>query len=920
MSNFQFLLSDPGFHPFAEVAMAAEKILHIDPAAAILNCRRAMEFAVKWMYSVDKELELPYQDNLLNLMTGETFRTIIGPDLWQRMDLIRKKGNTVAHSVASVSENVAMACLENLHIFLDFVAYCYTEDHQSATFDPTLVPRESSLSPAGSRKNIPGLDPLQLLEENRKLKEQLTARRTQHQKSYLPKPLDISEYETRKFYIDAMLEDAGWIEGLDWRNEVELPGTAAFADYVLYDDDSKPLAIIEAKRSCMDARTGSQQAALYADILEQAWGFRPVIFLTNGFETHILDGQYPERKCAAIYSKQDLLHLFQMRSLRRNLESVSVKTEIADRYYQIDAIRSVCKAFQENRRNALLVMASGSGKTRTVIGLCDVLRSHGWVQNILFLANRSTLVSKAKRSFESLLPQLRTVNLCNEKEPGSSNCVFATYQTMMQCIDTLKGPQGKLFTCGHFDLVICDEVHPAIYRKYRDLFHYFDAPLVGLTASPAEEIDQNIYDLFAPGLSTATYRYELPQAVNDGYLVDFMAIRTPLSFTAPEATYDELDEADRNALEATFATDSCDLPDKIISSALNEWVFNSDTIRQAIHVLMEEGLHIHQGKTLGKTILFAVNLAHAEKIRKIFDQEFPQLPGFARVIDSSIDGVQQLIDDFSNPGKLPQIAISTDLLDTGIDIPECLNLVFFRKVMSKAKFRQMLGRGARPCRGLQDGKDKDTFYIFDFCGNLDFFRIGHSTGSSLWSSMFRIKAQLTFLLQGKPELEDLRHALVEDMVRHVQALDRESFAVRQHLKYVELYANPNHYTSLTRESTLKMASELAPLIRSTGEDAQAVRFDTLIYGMELAYLLDKESPKARADLLKHVRSLNAQSHIPEIAPHKNLIHQILQPGYLESAGVMQYEQIRKNLRDLIHLLPGSKIRYTSNFSNAFPSI
>ena len=345
MSNFKFLLSDPAFAPFMEVAMAAEKILHIDPAAAILNCRRAMEFAVKWMYSVDKELEMPYQDNLQSLMTREKFRAIVGPDIYARMDYIRMKGNYAAHTTGEISEGAAMLCLENLHIFLDFVAYCYADTYEETKFDPQIVHNvgaDAHIRPGSMRASTPKEDTValqKLMEENQKLKAQLTARREEKQQTYVPKPLCISEYETRKFYIDAMLEDAGWVEGKDWINEVELPGMpnkreVGFADYVLYDDAHKPLAIIEAKRTCADVSQGRHQAELYADILEKQYKRRPVIFLTNGFETHILDGQYPERKCACLYSKRDLEKLFNLRTLRTSLKNVAVKKHIAGRYYQ----------------------------------------------------------------------------------------------------------------------------------------------------------------------------------------------------------------------------------------------------------------------------------------------------------------------------------------------------------------------------------------------------------------------------------------------------------------------------------------------------------------------------------------------------------------------------------------------------------
>lgn len=930
MSNFKFLLSAPAFAPFAEVAMAAEKILHIDPAACIFNCRRAMEFAVKWMYSVDKELEMPYQDNLQSLMSQEEFRSIVGPDIWRRMDYIRTKGNNAAHKTGKVSEAAALLCLENLHIFLDFVAYCYGDNYEQSKFDPTLIP-------AGAPSPSPAVTPLPegeaslaaLIEENRQLKEQLTARREEQRQTYVPKPLDISEYETRKLYIDAMLEDAGWTEGKGWINEVELPGMpnksgVGYADYVLYDDAHKPLAVIEAKRTCVDVSKGRQQAELYADILEKKYKRRPVIFLTNGFETRILDGQYPERKCACLYSKRDLEKMFNLRTMRTSLKNAMVKKNIAGRYYQEGAIKAVCNAFdQKNRRKALLVMATGSGKTRTVIALCDVLLNHGWVKNILFLADRTSLVTQAKRSFVNLLPDLSVTNLCEDKDNYTAHCVFSTYQTMMRCIDNVKDEQGKLFTCGHFDLVICDEAHRSIYNKYRDIFNYFDAPLVGLTATPKDEIDKNTYEIFELESGVPTYGYELAQAVKDGYLVDFMSVETTLKFLDSGIAYEDLPEEEREAYENTFTDENGELPEKIASSALNEWVFNADTIRQVLHILMTEGLKIDYGQKLGKTIIFAKNHAHAEKIHEIFNKEYPHLPGFAKVIDNKINYAQSLIDQFSDPKKLPQIAISVDMLDTGIDVPECLNLVFFKKVMSKAKFWQMIGRGTRLCPGLRDGEDKDKFYIFDFCGNFEFFRMSNGKPTALQialqGAIFSLKAQIVFKLQDlayqTPELIAFRKTLVEDMVRKVQELNKENFAVRQHLKYVELFSNPDNYAALTYENTLQMRDELAPLITPDADDAKAVRFDALMYGIELAYLAGQKYAKARTDLLKKVSGIASVANIPEIMVQSELIQKILHTDYLENAGIHAFEHIRENLRDLIKYIPVNQASYTTNFAD-----
>jgi len=930
MTNFDFLTSEPQFNTFSSAAVSAEKILHIDPSASILNCRRAMEFAVKWMYSVDSELVMPYQDKLASLMNDEVFRSIVGNDIWQRMDFIRRMGNNAAHTGKKISEEQAMLCLENLFIFLDFVACCYATDYEENKFDPAIVKLHSE--PVADEHE--DLDFERLRAENEALKAELTARRTQQQQTYVPKPLDLSEYQTRKIYIDAMLLDAGWTEGKDWINEVEIDGMPnkselGFADYVLYDDTHKPLAVIEAKRTCVDVSKGRQQAKLYADILEKKYGRRPVVFLTNGFDTRIEDGTYPERKAATIYSKRDLEKMFNLRAMRTSLKNVTVNKNIAGRYYQEGAIKAVCDAFGgRNRRKALLVMATGSGKTRTVIALCDVLLQHGWVKNILFLADRNSLVTQAKRSFVNLLPDLSVTNLCEEKDNYNAHCVFSTYQTMMNCIDSVKDEQGKLFTCGHFDLVICDEAHRSIYNKYKDIFNYFDAPLVGLTATPKDEIDKNTYSIFELESGVPTYGYELAQAVKDGFLVDYMSVETKLKFIEQGIGYEDLTEEEREIYENTFKDENGELPDRISSSALNEWVFNEDTIREVLNVLMTNGLKIDYGEKLGKTIIFAKNHTHAEKIFEIFNREYPHLRGHAKVIDNYMTYAQSAIDEFSDPKKLPQIAISVDMLDTGIDVPEVLNLVFFKKVMSKAKFWQMIGRGTRLCPGLMDGADKNKFYIFDFCGNFEFFRMsaGKPTANqmALQGAIFNLKAQIVYKLQDvdyqTDELIAFRKELVDDMVRKVRELNKENFAVRQHLKYVELYANPDNYAALSYEDTLLIKEELAPLITPDEDDPKAMRFDALMYGIELAYLIGKTYTRARSDLYRKVSGIAGVANIPEIKSQTELIQKILQTDYLDNAGINEFEHIRESLRGLIKYIPIKIVQYMTNFDDEILSM
>ncbi len=950
ITNFDYLKEEPKFNSFSDVAISAERIILMDPEASIINSRRAMEFALKWMYSVDKELEMPYQDNLQSLMNSEEYRSIIGQDLWKRMDFIRRCGNNVAHSGKKLGRDEAMLCLENLFIYLDYIAYCYADNYEERSFNLNFIKerikkskdnsKQEKITRAELEKEIEislqkDIDLKKLREENESLKEALSARRTEKQQTYVPKPLDLSEYKTRKIYIDSMLIDAGWTEGKDWLNEVELQGMpnnseVGFADYVLYDDAHKPLAVIEAKRTCVDVAKGRQQAKLYADILEKEYGRRPVVFLTNGFDTRIIDNTYPERKISQIYSKRDLEKLFNLKAMKTDLNHIVIDKNIAGRYYQEAAVKAVCDSFdKKNRRKALLVMATGSGKTRTVIELCKVLLDAGWVKNILFLADRNSLVTQAKRSFVNLLPDLSCTNLCEEKGNYNAHCIFSTYQTMMGCIDSIKDEEGKLFTSGHFDLMICDEAHRSIYNKYKDIFTYFDAPLVGLTATPKDEIDKNTYSIFELENGVPTYGYDLAQAVKDGYLVDYMSVETRLKFIEQGITYAELSEEEKDIYEETFEDENGDLPEKISSSALNTWLFNEDTIRQVLHIVMRDGLKINYGEKIGKTIIFAKNHAHAEKILEVFNKEYPNLSkgengqAFAKVIDNYMTYAQSAIDEFSDANKLPQIAISVDMLDTGIDVPEVLNLVFFKKVMSKAKFWQMIGRGTRLCPGLIDGEDKNKFYIFDFCGNFEFFRMGEGRPTAnmiaLQGAVFNLEFQIAYKLQDLncqvERLIDYRKHLVEVMVRKVRELNRENFAVRQHVKYVDLYSAEDNYQSISFEDTLQVRDELAPLILPDSDEATAVRFDALIYGMELAQLAGKRYGRLKADLFDKVSGIASVANIPQIQAQKELISKILQTDYVERAGIDDFEHIRANLRDLMKYLPKRRCRYDTDFTD-----
>ncbi len=833
MTNFDFLRSEHQFASFAEVAISAERILHIDPAACALNCRRAMEFAVKWLYSVDKSLDMPdHIDQLARLMDAKPFRKLVGQDLWRRMKLIRSLGNNAAHDEGSISREQAELCLENLFDFMDFIACCYGSDNGPREFDPGLLDAEDEEEPSGEAS---GLAIERLMAENAALRAQLTARREAQARRYVPRPLDSAEYKTRRIYIEAMLLDAGWQMGRDCRVDVELPEGFGAVDYLLYGGDGKPLAIIEARRSCMDIAKGREQADFCAELLEKQHGRRPVIFLTDGFDVYINDGS--ERRIAAIYSRRDLERRLSLSAGK--LGGAALSENIAGRDYQRDAVAAACAAFDDGPRRALLAMASGTGKTHIAAALCELMLRLGRAKTVLYLSENATLATQAARSFAALLPDAERENLCDsgcDNEVAAVN--FATWAAMENIIDDTGEGEGRRFTCGCFDLVICDEAHGAALERHRDVFNYFDAPMLAMTAAPTELIDAAVYELF--GINGApTYSYDMARAVRDGYLLGYRAAEVTLK---------------------RFAENSA-------PEALHSLLYNRDSIREAMKLFMAQALRVNRGKKLGKTIIFAASSEQAGLIFEVFRELNPRLTGYAKVVDAKTPDPQAIIDRFADPKRLPQIVISVGALESGADLPHVLNLVFLRRVTDKARFWQMIGRGARPCPGIMNGVDKDRFYIFDFCGNFEYFRSGKSgLRLPLPGEIFVLKARLVCALQEpehrSPELSALRLALTEELAKAVDGLDRDSFSVRQHLRYVEFYSEREHYSPLTEEDTELMARELAPLMES-GEDEAALAFQRLVYKAELAVLENRAEDESLA-LIKHFLPGDAQAGVTEL--------------------------------------------------------
>jgi type I restriction enzyme, R subunit len=921
MSNFSFIPSQ--WASIAQTPKEAEQHVYGAPLYAAMLCRKSLEEWVRWLYENDAALELPYDTSLSSLIHSHDFKKLVAPIQFNQINLIRKLGNTAVHTAARIKPEEALYALQLLHGFIAWTVQVYGEDKiVIPKFDESHISKETG-------KDYNKYD-LQLLEKKyhdqqaklQKLEaelEAIQARKSENLPHVLP-PIDPNESLTRKIYIDTLLREAGW--NPDGVNVPEYPVLGmpqangenngnGFVDYVLWGDDGKPLALVEAKRTKRDPRVGQHQGKLYADCLEKEFGQRPVIFYSNGFRTWMWDDlNYTPREVFGFYTKDALQMLLQRRYSQKTLASQTINSTITDRPYQHEAIRRVAESLDNKHREALLIMATGTGKTRVSAALIDLLSKANWAKRILFLADRNALITQAKNNLNDYLPHLPAVDLTKEKEAESSRIVFSTYQTIINMIDGEADGENRFYSVGHFDVIIFDEIHRSVYNRYKHIFNYFDGIRIGLTATPKSETDRDTYALFGMEPNNPTFAYELEQAVNEGYLVPPRAISVPIKFQRSGIKYFELSAEEKRAYEEQF-TDPItgQFPEEIDAAALNKWLFNTDTVDKVIAHLMEFGIHVEGGDKLAKTIVFARSHTHAKFIEERFNKQYPMYKGhFLSVIDYHEEKRYDLLNKFKDKSKMPQIAVSVDMLDTGIDVPEVCNLIFFKPIRSSAKFWQMVGRGTRLCKDLfAVNHDKKEFIIFDFCENFEFFNaqpkgIAATSVKTLSQRLFGLRLRLAFLLlsEEETELNSYGKSILKYLIKQTQDLNGESFIVRQHWEVVEKYKDPNAWNALSDLDIKELHDHIAPLVVETDQKEVTKRFDALMLNLQLSVLNgEKKQETLIQKVVNTARQLSKKGSIPLVAQKMETLKEVQQKIFWEGANVSSIERIRVELRDIL---------------------
>ena len=922
-TNFEFLREK--WPELASLGGFAEQYAWLDPPSALVKLRTYIESMIHRLYD-EHNIPQPLSKSLIDLLNDSVFKQSVPPVVLNAFHGIRLAGNKAAHGESVARFNTPDLLKDSFHLgcwfFIinggqqgDCPAYRAPEKVDRLEKTAEALRRDKQLIQETFAAKESKMQSLLAELETARVKTRVTEKRVEelHQLLSIGKTaadaLGFDEAATRKRLIDTELVIVGWDVGVNGANTDEVTQEEeirhqptktgiGYADYVLWDDNGIPLAVIEAKKTAESAEKGQKQAELYADGLEKKYGQRPVIFYTNGFDIFIWDdGQgYPPRKLYGFYSKDSLQYLVYKHKNRMALETISPKSEIVDRIYQVEAIKRLTEKFSGNHRKGLLVQATGSGKTRVAIALTDLLNRASWVKRALFLCDRKELRKQAKNAYNDFLAEPMVVVMAGTAKDRDKRIYLATYPAMNKIYQT--------FDVGFFDLVIADESHRSIYNRYRDMFRYFDCLQVGLTATPVDFISRNTFKIFDCDNQTPTAYYPLDQAVEEGFLVPYEVYTHTTQFLRKGIKYKDLTAEQKRQLEED-GEDPADFDYE--NHQVDKQIFNRDTNRAIIRNLMENGIRDDTGQYPGKSIIFARNHNHAVLLAEVFNELFPQYGGkFCRVIDNYDPRAEQLIDDFkSAPDKDPRIAVSVDMLDTGIDVPEIVNLVFAKPIRSMVKFEQMIGRGTRLCPDLfGQSKHKTHFRIFDHWGNFEFFdkqykKAEPSISKSLMQQLFEARLNLarTALDQSQPAAFDLVIPLIkEDLDR----LSEETISVREKWREKRNVSRQEVLRRFDPAIELTLKKQMAPLMQWADIRGQiaAYRFDLLMTDLQIE-LLTKSGrfDDYKSQLLDQVSRL--AMHLNPVRDRADSIKSIKSTDFWTSVTIEKLETVRRDLRGIM---------------------
>lgn len=909
MSNFDFL--NKKWTTLAKLGKQAETYYHTDNNASMLKMRMFGEQLIDYIliaYKIEVD-RFANQDDKIKLLRNLKINQAI-PDLF---DIVRRYGNKANHVMYENKEN-ALECLISMYKVSTWFYINVTKDTSIKPLRYIMPKAVTTKAPVYNiedySKEKEDIKEEHTKEVNSVKEERKTAVETEADKvleKEIEETLDLNEVQTRKKLIDIMLKDAGWDVNNKELVKLEFPlenhkelGKKGYVDYVLFDRKGKPIAVVEAKKTSVDPIIGRQQAVEYANTIERDYKVRPVVFYTNGYEIYMWDDKYSHpRQIWGFYTLEDLDELFFKHKYMTDLNKIEIDKNIAGRPYQIEGIKRVYEKYSNGYRKALLVMATGTGKTRTVIALTKGLMGANFAKRVLFLADRDELVNQAKEdknSFKTFMPEQLSCRFTGKNSDNrQATLYFSTYQTMINYYSK--------FSVGFFDLIICDESHRSVYKVYRDILEYFDAHIIGLTATPIDFIERNTFDLFNCDNEDPTFNFPIDKAWEHipPYLIEPRVFDASTNFLRKGIKYDEMTEEQRQQVDEE-GYDGNDI--NYNQNDMEQKITNKDTNRFILKSFMDNGIKV--GDHIGKTIIFAKNKNHANLLNSLFNEMYPQYKGkLADVIYSDITDKGTLIQKFKDE-DFPRIAISVDLLDTGIDVPEIVNLVFAKPIYSKVKFWQMIGRGTRRCDNLfGDGIDKNEFVIFDCYKNFEFFDMnpkGFVPKPQKTSLQVRFELMCKLLEEYKKAKEEAIYTdFAEKLKADINDLPEKSIEIKKNRKKIEQIKKEEYWNQLSEDFIKKLKLEIAPLIQwiEAKDNSDALTFDNSIYRIIYANVTADKDALVREINSTMEKLAKLKLNLNWFDEKRELVKSLLEPSGWEELSFERLEQIRLDLRDLM---------------------
>ncbi|MGF6905906.1 DEAD/DEAH box helicase family protein [Fusobacterium sp. PH5-44] len=929
-ANFDFLINKKEYTLFSEACIKTERILSTSLTMCILGSYEALELAVRWVYSVENISSRDKYKTLEEFISDPLFVSLVDKKVYLKLPYIIKLWKYTLESDDNLTKDDGVLALSILFEFVTWIDYTYGLEY----FPRELKEEDIPVDIITSINEEMALENRSILQKNReeikKFQDQVTSvgqyfvsKKVTNRETRKFVPNDFDTMSVREYYIDLDLKFAGWDLEIDVKKGIQytignmVDGKEKIAiDYVLLGKDGLPLAIIEGKYSLEDFEYGRKRALKYAAHIGNDMRRIPVVFLLHGGNYYYLENlNSTPRMISGIFNIEDLHRIRNQVKSKKNLVTVSADPRITNYTYQIEAAKAVIHDIGENKRKSIVFISSGLGKTRILAGVIDLMSRANYISSVLYLTGRKTNLKYVKKMLKNLIVGM-SVGEYSEELDENTRLVISTTESIMKEIGNISGSGEKYFSPGQFDLIVVDEVYRNTVVAYKKIFDYFDSLVVGISPLPQSDIDSKISEFFNLKQDENSYIYHYEEALQkEKIIVPYNVVNIPNRLFENEMFYDQLSTENKNHCEETYTDDKSKMLNWVPSVMNNNYLMSVHTIDLALEDIMKVGIISSKDECIGKTILFAQNKNHAELILQRFRMKFTEFASdFAKIAYCDDNNA---VDDFVDPEKKVNLLIDVGFATAGLDLPEVVNVVLFKKIYSKYEFYQMVNIGNRSCKNitLVDSKEglyigKKRYYVFDYLGNFDFFNEekNHTDGleiKNVSEEIFSRCVEIVYSIQKESLIDRESHnfseKIINFLIEQVKKAGKEFDNVHFQLSNIERYYRKNTYFPALKEEDKKiLITQVAPLIEIDGSDEHALQFDNFMYGLILAQLEGTAFViKAKRQLVNICNMLKKNEHIDPIRKEKEFIEYYGSRKFLDNSTIVDLENLRMKIRTLM---------------------